>query len=294
MDPADEPRAGGGSRHPVRVVEGAERRGRRAPTPDGTPDEAFEAVAHRYPAGRGPACELRKDLGYDSADAARDGRADDDLGRELEGVAYDRLFDYYADADTWGTQNAWKILVDDYVTVSDGTGIVHQAPAYGEDDKRLADAAGLPTIISLDDGGRFLSAVTDVAGELWLDANRPLIRLLKQAGACCARPRTSTRNPHCWRCRNPLIYKAVSSWFVRVTDIKDDLLANNQRSPGCPRTSRRASSASGSRGRATGRSARNRYWARRSRCGRATTRTTRASTCTARSPRWRPTSAACR
>ena len=57
---------------------------------------------------------------------------------------YDRLFDYYADAETWGTEHAWRILVDDYVTTSDGTGIVHQAPAYGEDDQRVAEAAGIP------------------------------------------------------------------------------------------------------------------------------------------------------
>ena len=57
---------------------------------------------------------------------------------------YDRLFDYYADAETWGTQNAWRILVADYVTTGDGTGIVHQAPAYGEDDQKVGEAAGIP------------------------------------------------------------------------------------------------------------------------------------------------------
>ncbi|SIR52471.1 isoleucine--tRNA ligase [Microbacterium sp. RURRCA19A] len=196
--------------------------------PDGTPDEASEAWAHRYLLAEDLLPGYAKDLGYESVDAARVAVVQTITGAELGGVSYDRLFDYYADAEVWGTQDAWKILVDDYVTVSDGTGIVHQAPAYGEDDKRLADAAGLPTIISLDDGGRFLSAVTDVAGELWMEANRPLIRLLTQSGRLLREASYEHSYPHCWRCRNPLIYKAVSSWFVRVTDFKDRLLDNNQ------------------------------------------------------------------
>ena len=196
--------------------------------PDGTPDEASEAWAHRYLLAEDLLPGYAKDLGYESVDAARAAVVQTITGAELGGVSYDRLFDYYADAEVWGTQDAWKILVDDYVTVSDGTGIVHQAPAYGEDDMRLADAAGLPTIISLDDGGRFLSAVTDVAGELWMEANRPLIRLLTQSGRLLREASYEHSYPHCWRCRNPLIYKAVSSWFVRVTDFKDRLLENNQ------------------------------------------------------------------
>ena len=142
------------------------------------------------------------------------------LGAELADVHYDRLFDYYADAETYGTQNAWRILVDDYVTTGDGTGIVHQAPAYGEDDQRVTEAAGIPLIMSLDDGGRFLPAVTDVAGELWMDANTPLVRILRQNGRLLRLASYEHSYPHCWRCRNPLIYKAVSSWFVRVTRLQ--------------------------------------------------------------------------
>ena len=133
-----------------------------------------------------------------------------------------------ATSATWGTGSAWRILVDDYVTTGDGTGIVHQAPAYGEDDQRVAEAAGIPTILSLDDGGRFLPNITDVAGELWMDANTPLIRILRQRGRLLRQASYEHSYPHCWRCRNPLIYKAVSSWFVRVTDFKDDMLANNE------------------------------------------------------------------
>ncbi|WP_309066255.1 isoleucine--tRNA ligase [Microbacterium sp.] len=170
-----------------------------------------------------------KDLGYDSAEEALAAVEATHRGAALADVEYERLFDYYADTETWGTQNAWRILVDDYVTTGDGTGIVHQAPAYGEDDQRITGAAGIPTIISLDDGGRFLPQVTDVAGELWMDANTPLVRLIRNAGRLLRLQSYEHSYPHCWRCRNPLIYKAVSSWFIRVTDIKDDLLANNER-----------------------------------------------------------------
>lgn len=194
----------------------------------GTTDAAVEASAHRYLLARELLGGYAKDLGYESVDDALAAVDATVRGAELQDVTYDRLFDYYADEETYGTENAWRILVDDYVTVSDGTGIVHQAPAYGEDDQRVAGAAGIPTILSLDDGGRFLPNVTDVAGELWMDANTPLVRLIRENGRLVRLQSYEHSYPHCWRCRNPLIYKAVSSWFIRVTDIKDDMLANNE------------------------------------------------------------------
>ncbi|WP_309067871.1 isoleucine--tRNA ligase, partial [Microbacterium sp.] len=169
-----------------------------------------------------------KDLGYASAEDVKAAVRTRVSGADLADVRFERLFDYFADTEKWGTQNAWRILVDDYVTTGDGTGIVHQAPAYGEDDKRLNDAAGIPTIVSLGDDGRFLDMVTDVAGELWMDANTPLVRLLRQSGRLLRLQSYEHSYPHCWRCRNPLIYKAVSSWFVRVTDFKDRLLELNE------------------------------------------------------------------
>ncbi|WP_409047033.1 isoleucine--tRNA ligase [Microbacterium sp. HA-8] len=197
-------------------------------TPEGAADDLLEASAHRYLLAEDLLGGYAKVLGYESAEAAREAVERTVDGRELEGVAYDRLFDYYADAETYGTQNAWQILVDDYVTTTDGTGIVHQAPAYGEDDQRVSEAAGIPTILSLDDGGRFLPAVGDVAGQLWMEANTPLIRLLRQAGRLVREASYEHPYPHCWRCRNPLIYKAVSSWFVRVTDFRDRLVELNE------------------------------------------------------------------
>ncbi|MDN3309441.1 isoleucine--tRNA ligase [Microbacterium oryzae] len=169
-----------------------------------------------------------KDLGYEDAAAVREAVRLRVTGEELRDVTFERLWDYFADTDKWGTENAWRILVDEYVTTGDGTGIVHQAPAYGEDDKRLNDAAGIPTIVSLGDDGRFLDMVPDVAGELWLDANTPLVRLLRQSGRLLRLQSYEHSYPHCWRCRNPLIYKAVSSWFIRVTDVKDRLVELNE------------------------------------------------------------------
>ncbi|ANJ26983.1 isoleucine--tRNA ligase [Agromyces aureus] len=169
-----------------------------------------------------------KDLGYESADDARAAVSRTVRGAELEGVTYDRLFDYYADVETYGVQNAWQILVADYVTTEDGTGIVHQAPAYGEEDQKIGEAAGIPVILSLDEGGRFKAEVTDVAGELWSDANKPLTQLLKAEGRLLRQASYEHSYPHCWRCRNPLIYKAVSSWFIRVPDFRDRMGELNQ------------------------------------------------------------------
>ncbi|WP_292835560.1 isoleucine--tRNA ligase [Microbacterium sp.] len=199
--------------------------------PEGAADvheDRAEGESHRYLLAEELLAGYAKDLGYASADDARAGIQRTVRGADLADVRYDALFDYYADSETWGTGDAWRILVDDYVTTTDGTGIVHQAPAYGEDDQRVTEAAGIPLIMSLDDGGRFLPQVTDVAGELWMDANRPLIRLLSAQGRLLREASYEHSYPHCWRCRNPLIYKAVSSWFVRVTAIKDRLVELNE------------------------------------------------------------------
>ncbi len=169
-----------------------------------------------------------KDLGYDSAADATAAISRTVLGSDLEGVSYDRLFDYYADTALWRTQNAWTIIVADYVTTLDGTGIVHQAPAYGEEDQKLCEAAGIPVIISLDAGGKFLADVPEVAGQLWSDANKPLTQLIKNEGRLLRQASYEHSYPHCWRCRNPLIYKAVSSWFVRVTEFRDRMETLNQ------------------------------------------------------------------
>lgn len=169
-----------------------------------------------------------KELGYESADAAKAAVEATINGADLNGVHYDRLWDYYADTEQWGTENAWQILVAEYVATGEGTGIVHQAPAYGEDDQIVCAAAGIPVIISVNDGGKFLPNITDVAGLQVFEANKPLTQKLRAEGRLLQVKSYLHSYPHCWRCRNPLIYKAVSSWFVRVPEIRDRMGELNQ------------------------------------------------------------------
>ncbi|QYH35885.1 isoleucine--tRNA ligase [Salinibacterium sp. M195] len=169
-----------------------------------------------------------KELGYETAEEALAAVTRTIKGAELAGVHYDRLWDFYADAETYGTDNAWQFLVADYVATGEGTGIVHQAPAYGEDDQNVCAAAGIPVVISVDDGGKFLASVPPVEGLQVFDANKPLTKLLREEGRLLKVASYEHSYPHCWRCRNPLIYKAVSSWFVKVPEFRDRMGELNQ------------------------------------------------------------------
>lgn len=190
--------------------------------------EGAAAAADRYVLASARVAAHAKELGYASAEDAQAAIERTLVGTELAGVQYAPLFNYFSDADEWGTGDAWRILLADYVTTEDGTGIVHLAPAYGEVDKEATDAAGIPTILSVDDGGRFLPAVTDFVGEQVFDANPGITRALRDAGRLLRQASYEHSYPHCWRCRTPLIYKAVSSWFVRVTEIRDEMERLNQ------------------------------------------------------------------
>jgi len=196
--------------------------------PNGAADGSAEGAAE-FLLATDTVAAYAKDLGYASGEDALAAVSRRFLGEELGGIRYARLWDYYADAGTWGTENAWQILVADYVATGEGTGIVHQAPAYGEDDQLTCAEAGIPVIISLDEGGRFLAQVPEVAGQLWSDANKPLTQRLRADGRLLRVASYEHSYPHCWRCRNPLIYKAVSSWFVRVTEFRDRMSELNQR-----------------------------------------------------------------
>ncbi|GGK87732.1 isoleucine--tRNA ligase [Salinibacterium xinjiangense] len=195
--------------------------------PLGGGDGAAEGVAG-YLLATDTVGAYAKELGYESADAAASATTRTLKGRELDGVRYARLWDYYADEAEWGTGNAWQILVADYVATGEGTGIVHQAPAYGEDDQLVCAAAGIPVILSVDDGGKFLPIIEDVAGLQVFEANKPLIRKLRDDGRLFRVASYEHSYPHCWRCRNPLIYKAVSSWFVKVPEFRDRMGELNQ------------------------------------------------------------------
>jgi len=169
-----------------------------------------------------------KELGYDSTEDATAAITRTVLGSELAGVRYARLWDYYADVEEYGTQEAWQVLVADYVETGEGTGIVHQAPAYGEDDQIVCAAAGIPVVLSVDEGGRFLPEIEGVAGLQVFDANKALTAQLRDMGRLLKVASYEHSYPHCWRCRNPLIYKAVSSWFVKVPEFRDRMVDLNQ------------------------------------------------------------------
>ena len=174
-----------------------------------------------------------KDLGYDDAAAAAAAVTATYAGAQLEGIGYQRLWDDFADAEKYGTENAWRILVADYVTTTDGTGLVHQAPAYGEDDQKVCEAAGIPVVLSVDEGAKFLplfkhGELADIAGLQVFEANKPITQHLKAEGRLVRQASYEHSYPHCWRCRNPLIYRAVSSWYVSVTTFKERMVELNQ------------------------------------------------------------------
>ncbi|MBY0288268.1 MAG: isoleucine--tRNA ligase [Mycobacteriaceae bacterium] len=154
-------------------------------------------------------------------------------GRELLGTRYLPPFPYFMDSE--GARNAFQVLAADFVSTEDGTGIVHMSPAYGEDDMAAAQAADIVAVTPVDTKGRFDATVPEYAGQHVFDANPQIIRDLKNQarsaaanGAVLLRHETYDHSyPHCWRCRNPLIYRAVSSWFIKVTDIRDRMVELN-------------------------------------------------------------------
>lgn len=192
--------------------------------PNGAADGS--AAGSKFILAKSQVAAYAKDLGYDQAeDAVIESTR---LGKALAGLRYERLFDYYADAERFDIANAWQVLVGDYVADNEGTGIVHQAPAYGEDDQNLCNAAEIPTYVSVNERGEFNSLITDFEGQHVFEANKPITQHLKGAGRLLRQASYEHPYPHCYRCKNPLIYKAVSSWFVETTKLRDRMLELNQ------------------------------------------------------------------
>jgi isoleucyl-tRNA synthetase len=144
-------------------------------------------------------------------------------GADLLGRRYTPPFPFFS-----GTANAHQILAADYVTTEDGTGIVHIAPAYGEEDKAVTDAAGITPATPVDARGRFDAQVPPYEGMQVFEANGQIIKDLKAAGTLLRHETYDHAYPHCWRCGNPLIQRAVSSWFVAVTQFRDRMVELNQ------------------------------------------------------------------
>lgn len=144
-------------------------------------------------------------------------------GSDLVGRRYTPLFPFFAD-----TENAFQVLGAEFVTTEDGTGVVHMAPGFGEDDQNECNAAGIPTICPMDEHGQYTAEITPWVGRHVFDANTDVIKTLKEMGVVIRHDTYNHSYPHCWRCAEPLVYRAVSSWFVQVTAFRDRMVELNQ------------------------------------------------------------------
>ncbi len=144
-------------------------------------------------------------------------------GDDFKGIRYMPLFDFVADDD-----NAFKVVTDSYVTLTDGTGVVHIAPAFGEDDARVGRANGLPFRQYVDPQGNFTKEVTPWVGTFVKDGDKFVLEYLKERGTLFAALPFEHSYPFCWRCDTPLIYYARDTWFIEMTKVRDRLVANNR------------------------------------------------------------------
>lgn len=144
------------------------------------------------------------------------------VGKDLEYTEYEPLFDY-ATVD----KKAFYVTCDNYVTLTDGTGAVHIAPAFGEDDSRIGRNYDLPFVQLVDGKGEFKAEARDVAGMFCKDADEPIMKLLYEKGLLFKVLKFEHSYPFCWRCDTPLIYYARESWFIKMTAAKSDMIDNN-------------------------------------------------------------------
>jgi len=145
-------------------------------------------------------------------------------GKELENKEYEPLFPYFKD-----TKNAFKIILGDFVTEEDGTGIVHTAPAFGEEDYAVCRKYKIPMVQPVDEKGKFTEEVTDFAGRFVHDTNTDIIIFLKKQGKVISVKKVDHEYPFCYRCETKLIYRAIPAWFVDIQKIKPRILELNQK-----------------------------------------------------------------
>jgi len=178
-------------------------------------------------------------------------------GKDLEGTEYLPLFPYFKDLEK---ENAFKTLVADYVTTQDGTGIVHTAPGFGEDDYNVMKNTGVPVVCPIDAECRFTDEVPDYKGLFVKDADKAIIKRLKEEGKLVKRENYNHSYPFCYRTKEPLIYRAISCWFVDISKVKEKMIAANNQvewMPGHIKTGRFGKWLEGARDWAI---SRNRYW----------------------------------
>jgi isoleucyl-tRNA synthetase len=152
------------------------------------------------------------------------------LGKELERITYKRPFDYIEIPD------AHYVVLATYVTTEDGTGLVHQSPAFGADDLAVCRSYGLPVVNPIAPDGHFLADVPVIGGVFFKDADKALVKELKASGALYKHQQYEHTYPHCWRCHTALMYYAQPSWYIRTTSIKDALLRENAATDWHPET----------------------------------------------------------
>jgi len=148
-------------------------------------------------------------------------------GAELVGLSYEPMFGYFKDLKQKG---AFKVLAGDFVSTEDGTGVVHIAPGFGQDDFDVCRAYDehFPIVCPVDEAGKFTAEITDYAGMQVFEANEPIMNWLKENRLLVKKEQYTHSYPFCWRTDTPLIYKAMSSWYVKVTDFRDEMVQNNQ------------------------------------------------------------------
>lgn len=146
-------------------------------------------------------------------------------GKELIGCTYKPIFPYFSNLRSEG---AFTIIADNFVSTSDGTGIVHTAPAFGETDFYACKKANIPLVCPVNNNGLFTEEIPEYAGLFVKDADKDIIRRLKESGKLFYRGTIRHRYPFCWRSDTPLIYKTISTWFLKVEDIKERLIDANQ------------------------------------------------------------------
>jgi isoleucyl-tRNA synthetase len=145
-------------------------------------------------------------------------------GRELEGKKYEPLFPYFSDF-----QDSFRFILGDFVNEEDGTGIVHTAPAFGEDDYNVCQKNNIAFCNPVDEKGKFLEEVKDFAGEFIFDSNKKIIEFLKKQGKIVKVERKEHEYPFCYRCETPLMYRALPAWFVNIDKIRAKLLKLNKK-----------------------------------------------------------------
>ena len=148
-------------------------------------------------------------------------------GADLIGMCYEPMFPYFKNLKEKG---AFKVLSGEFVSTEDGTGVVHIAPGFGQDDFDACRAydENFPVVCPVDEAGKFTAEVPDYQGKQVFETNEPIMQWLKANGLLVKKEQYTHSYPFCWRTDTPLIYKAMSSWFVKVTDFRDEMVKNNQ------------------------------------------------------------------